>query len=181
MDAQALETEARSAIAGADTTAELDELRVRYLGRKSKLKQALREVRDPETGRVLNTLREGLEGALEERAAELEGDELKQRLAEERVDVTLPGEAPRRGHLHLITQIRRAVEDVFLGLGYEIFDGPEVETAYYNFTALNAPADHPSRSKRDTFYLRVEAEDKDGSEAADLGSRRRRDDAGGIV
>jgi phenylalanyl-tRNA synthetase alpha chain len=153
MDAQALETEARSAIASVVTTAELDELRVRYLGRKSELKQALREVRDPETGRVLNTLRERLEAAIEERAAELEAAELKQRLTEERVDVTLPGEASPRGHLHLITQIRREVEDVFLGLGYTVVDGDEVEDSWHLFDALNMAPGHPTRSPLHTLFL----------------------------
>jgi phenylalanyl-tRNA synthetase alpha chain len=153
MDAQALENEAKSAIAGAGTTADLDELRVRYLGRKSELKQALREVRDPETGRVLNTLRERIEGAVEERAAELEAAELGQRLSGERVDVTLPGEVPPRGHLHLITQIRREVEDVFLGLGYSVVDGDEVEDAWHLFDALNMPPGHPTRSPLHTLFL----------------------------
>src|SRR5438132_623885 len=153
MDAQALENEALSAIAGASTTAELDEVRVRYLGRKSDLKQALREVRDRETGMKLNAVRERLEAAFDERQAALGRAELEQALTGESVDVTLPGEAHPLGHLHLITQIRREVEDIFVGLGYEIFEGPEVETAYYNFTALNTPEGHPARSPGDTFYL----------------------------
>ena len=107
MDAQALENEAKSAIAGAKTLAELDEARVKYLGRKSELKQALRDVREAESGRVLNTLRQGLEQAVAERESDLSASELEQRLGEEQVDVTLPGEATPRGHLHLISQIRR--------------------------------------------------------------------------
>jgi phenylalanyl-tRNA synthetase alpha chain len=153
MDAQALENEAKSAISGAKTLDELDEARVRYLGRKSELKQALREVRDPETGRVLNTLREGLELAVEEREAALRGADLEQRLAEERVDVTLPGKATQRGHLHLITQIRREVEDVFLGLGYSIVDGDEVEDTWHLFDALNMPPGHVTRSPLHTLFL----------------------------
>jgi phenylalanyl-tRNA synthetase alpha chain len=156
MDAQALENEAKSAIAAARTAAELDEVRVRYLGRKSELKQALREVRDPETGRVLNTLRETLEAAMEARGAELEGAELEQRLTGERVDVTLPGERPPRGHLHLITQIRREVEDVFLGLGYTVVDGDEIEDTWHLFDALNMPVGHVTRSPLQTFYLEGE-------------------------
>jgi phenylalanyl-tRNA synthetase alpha chain len=156
MDAQALENEAKSAIAAARTAAELDEVRVRYLGRKSELKQALREVRDPETGRVLNTLRERLEAAMEARGAELEGAELEQRLTGERVDVTLPGERPPRGHLHLITQIRREVEDVFLGLGYTVVDGDEIEDTWHLFDALNMPVGHVTRSPLQTFYLEGE-------------------------
>jgi phenylalanyl-tRNA synthetase alpha chain len=153
MDPQALESEARSAIAGASTLSELDDARVRFLGRKSDLKQALREVRDAETGSVLNTLREGLEGALAERQAELERAELDRKLTEEVTDVTLPGEPRPRGRLHLITQIRREVEDIFLGLGYQVVDGREVETTRYNFDGLNFPADHPSRSPLQSLYL----------------------------
>jgi phenylalanyl-tRNA synthetase alpha chain len=153
MDAQALENEAKSAISGAKTLAELDDARVRYLGRKSELKQALREVRDPETGRVLNTLREELELAIEEQEAALRGADLEQRLTEERVDVTLPTQATQRGQLHLITQIRREVEDVFLGLGYTIVDGDEVEDTWHLFDALNMPPGHVTRSPLHTLFL----------------------------
>jgi phenylalanyl-tRNA synthetase alpha chain len=153
MDAKALGNEAKSAIAGAATLAELDDARVRYLGRKSDLKQALRDVRDPETGRVLNTLREELERAVAEREAALAGAELEQRLTEEQVDVTLPGEAVPRGHLNLITQVRREVEDVFLGLGYSVVDGDEVEDTWHLFDALNMPAGHVTRSPLHTLFL----------------------------
>src|SRR5687767_15031570 len=153
MDAEALKTEALTAIRGALTLEELAEARVRYLGRKSDLKQALREVRDPETGRTLNALREEIERAVAEREDELGGAELDRRLTEEVLDVTLPGEAVPRGHLHLITQIRREVEDIFLGLGYRIVDGREVETTRYNFDGLNFPIDHPSRSPLQSVYL----------------------------
>jgi phenylalanyl-tRNA synthetase alpha chain len=153
MDSQALENEARSAIEGASTLTELDDARVRYLGRKSELKQALREVRDPETGRVLNALRDGLEAAVAERGAELERADLDRRLSEEVLDVTLPGTATRRGHLHLITQIRREVEDIFLGLGYRVVDGREVETTRYNFDGLNFPPGHPTRSPLHSVFL----------------------------
>jgi phenylalanyl-tRNA synthetase alpha chain len=153
MDAKALENEAKSAISSAETLAQLDEARVRYLGRKSELKQALREVRDAETGRVLNTLREQIEGAVAERQAALQQAELSERLAEERVDVTLPGEATPRGHLHLITQIRREVEDVFQGLGYTVVDGDEVEDTWHLFDALNMPPGHVTRSPLHTIFL----------------------------
>jgi phenylalanyl-tRNA synthetase alpha chain len=153
MDPQGLESEAVSAIARAGGLPELDEARVRYLGRKSELKQALREVRDPETGRLLNDLRVKLEQTVAERQAALERAELDRRLTQEVVDVTLPGETPARGHLHLITQIRREVEDIFLGLGYEVVDGREVETTRYNFDALNFPPDHPTRSPLQSVFL----------------------------
>ena len=153
MDPQALQTEAKSAIEGASTLEELDEARVRYLGRKSELKQALRQVRDPETGRTLNSVREELERALEARQGELERGELERKLVEEVVDITLPGDAPPRGHLHLLTQIRREVEDVFLGLGYQIVDGDEVEDTWHLFDALNMPPGHVTRSPLHTLFL----------------------------
>jgi phenylalanyl-tRNA synthetase alpha chain len=153
MDARALETEAKSAIASAKSPAELGEIRVRYLGRKSDLKLALRDVREPETGRILNTLREEIERAVAEREAALQEAELAERLAEERVDVTLPGETTKRGHLHLITQIRREVEDIFLGMGYTVIDGDEVEDTWHLFDALNMPPGHVTRSPLHTLFL----------------------------
>jgi phenylalanyl-tRNA synthetase alpha chain len=153
MDVEGLESEAQSAIARAADVTELDDVRVRYLGRKSDLKQALRAVRDRETGMTLNALRERLETAVAARQAELERADLDRRLAEDVVDVTLPGDAPRRGRLHPITQIRREVEDVFLGLGYRVVDGREVETTHYNFDALNFPHWHPARSRLASLFL----------------------------
>jgi phenylalanyl-tRNA synthetase alpha chain len=153
MDAEALEQEAVAAIEAAGTAAEVEELRIRYLGRKAELPQALRGVRDRETGMTLNALRERLETAIGSRRDELESAELDRRLREDTIDVTLPGERPPRGHLHLITQIRREVEDVFLGLGFQVVDGREVETTHYNFEGLNFPAGHPARSPLATLFL----------------------------
>jgi phenylalanyl-tRNA synthetase alpha chain len=153
MDAEALQNEARSAIEGASSLAELDELRVRYLGRRSPLKLALREVRDRETGMRLNAAREAIEEALSARSNLLERAEIDRRLSEEIIDVTLPGERARRGHLHLITQVRREVEDIFLGLGYRVVDGREVETTRYNFDGLNFPPGHPTRSPLQSLFL----------------------------
>jgi phenylalanyl-tRNA synthetase alpha chain len=153
MDAQALASEAKAAIAAASSLEEIDAARVRYLGRKSELKQALRQVRDAESGRVLNALREELEGLVEQRASELRRAELDRSLAEDVVDVTLPGRAPPRGHYHLITQIRREVEDVFVGLGYRVVDGDEVEDTWHLFDALNMPPGHVTRSPLHTLFL----------------------------
>src|SRR5215207_1507290 len=153
MDAEALKTEALTAIRGASSLDELDEARVRYLGRKSELKQALREVRDPETGRTLNALRAEIERTVTEREQELGRVELDRQLTEEIVDVTLPGEAAPRGHLHLITQIRREVEDIFVGLGYHVVDGDEVEDTWHLFDALNMPPGHVTRSPLHTLFL----------------------------
>jgi len=153
MDPEALEQEAAAELASASTADEVEELRIRYLGRKAELPQALRAVRDRETGMTLNALRQRLEAALDGRRDTLERAELDRRLREERIDVTLPGEAPRRGHLHLITQIRREVEDIFLGLGYQVVDGREVETTHYNCDGLNFPPGHPARSPLQTLFL----------------------------
>jgi phenylalanyl-tRNA synthetase alpha chain len=153
MDADALQNEATSAIEGASSLAELDELRVRYLGRRSALKLALREVRDRATGIRLNAAREAIEEVLSARSSLLERALIDRRLSEEIVDVTLPGQAARRGHLHLITQVRREVEDIFLGLGYQVVDGREVETTRYNFDGLNFPPGHPTRSPLQSLFL----------------------------
>ncbi len=153
MDADAYRDDALGAIASATTTVELDEARVRFLGRKSELKQALREVRDRESGMALNAAREAIEEALASRQQALERSELDRTLTEDTVDITLPGDAPRRGHLHVITQVRREVEDIFLGMGYEVVEGREVETTRYLFDALNMPPTHPTRSPLHTFYL----------------------------
>ena len=153
MDAQELQAEALAAVERARGVEEIEGVRVAYLGRRSALKAALREVRDRETGMALNAVRERLETAIAEREAALAREELDRRLREERVDVTLPGREVRRGHLHPITQIRREVEDVFLGLGYTVVDGREVETTRYNFDALNFPPGHPARSPLATLFV----------------------------
>jgi phenylalanyl-tRNA synthetase alpha chain len=153
VDWEAYESEAGEAIGGSATAAELDDARVRHLGRKSDLAQALRAVRDRETGILLNGVRERLEAALAEREQALADEDLERRLSEEVVDVTLPGEELSLGHLHPITQVRRIVEDAFLGLGYEIRDDREVETVEYNFDKLAFPPTHAARSPRDTFFF----------------------------
>jgi phenylalanyl-tRNA synthetase alpha chain len=102
---------------------------------------------------TLNAVRERLEAAVAERQAALERAELDRAIAEEQIDVTLPGTPRPRGHLHLVTQVRREVEDIFLGMGYEVVDGREVETTRYLFDALNMGPAHPTRSPYHTFYL----------------------------
>jgi phenylalanyl-tRNA synthetase alpha chain len=152
--------EARDAIAGAQTSDALEGIRIRYLGRKAELPNLLRSVAQlpaeerAATGKAANDARQALEQAIEDREAELGSHELEQRLRQDRVDVTLPADPlPQLGRLHLITQTRREIEDVFIGLGFNVAEGPEVETVYYNFDALNHARTHPSRLMTDTFYV----------------------------
>jgi phenylalanyl-tRNA synthetase alpha chain len=155
-----LRSEAEGAIATADSTTALEELRVRYLGRKAELPNLLRGVAElpPDqrgtVGRAANQARQALESLIEQRTTELEAAELDTRLAEDRIDLTLPGEPPQPiGRLHLLTATWRELEDVFVGLGFTVVEGPEVETVHYNFDALNHSATHPARDRSDTFYV----------------------------
>src|SRR3954468_7222725 len=159
-DLDSLRTAAEAAIAAASSSAELEDLRVRYLGRKSELTQTLRSIGElpPEqrgpVGKQANQARVALESLLESRAHELQDAELERRLVEDRVDVTLPGDPPEPvGALHLITQTRREIEDFFVGMGFLVEHGPEVEWDYYNFTALNYMPSHPARMLADTYYF----------------------------
>src|SRR5271166_5185368 len=156
-----LRAEAREAVAGAATREALEELRVRYLGRKAELPMLLRDVgglppeQRGEVGRAANEARREVEGLIEERSRRLEAEELSGRLAEDSLDVTLPGDPPRAvGSLHVITAMQRELEDIFLGLGFTVLEGPEVETVHYNFDALNHEPTHPARASTDTFYIR---------------------------
>jgi phenylalanyl-tRNA synthetase alpha chain len=149
----AYEESALAEVAKAASEDELNDVRVKVVGRKSELAQALRGVRDRDTGMLLNGIRARLEEAIAARAQQLARAELDRRLREEVVDVTLPGEELPLGHLHPITQVRRAVEDAFLGLGYEIRDDREVETVEYNFDKLAFEPTHSARSPRDTFFF----------------------------
>ena len=156
----ALRHEAEEAIGAAGDTAGLEELRVRYLGRKAELPNLLRGVAGlpPEqrgtVGKAANQARQALERLIGERQGALAAAELDARLAADRVDVTLPG-APVRpvGRLHVLTATRREIEDVFCGLGFTIAEGPEVELVHYNFDALNHDPAHPARGLSDTFYV----------------------------
>jgi phenylalanyl-tRNA synthetase alpha chain len=159
MDLEALVSDATARIAAAPDSAALEAVRIDVLGRKAPLVLALRELGSlpPEERRArgaeLNRARVALEEQLARRAAELGEAELEQRLRTDRVDVTLPGVRRPRGHAHLIEQTRRDIVDVFVGFGYQIAEGPEVDTVYYNFDALNHSPTHPSRQLTDTFYL----------------------------
>ncbi|HEY0279418.1 MAG TPA: phenylalanine--tRNA ligase subunit alpha, partial [Solirubrobacterales bacterium] len=150
--------EATEAIVAASTSAALEELRVRYLGRKAELTQILRgisqlapEERGP-VGGAANKTRKELEALIEQSSDRLGAAELDAKLVADRIDVTMPGAPPRPlGHQHLITRTTRLIEDIMVGLGYEVAEGPEIEHDYYNFTALNHPVGHPARQLQDTF------------------------------
>src|SRR5215212_10126565 len=152
-----LQAEGTAAIAAAAGTAALEQARIAHLGRKAELPNLLRGVAQlpPQergaVGRAANEARRALEAAVEARRAELERAELDARLAADVVDVTLPGSpAVPIGRLHLITAMRREIEDIFLGLGFRVAEGPEIDTVYYNFDALNHEPMHPARSRADT-------------------------------
>jgi phenylalanyl-tRNA synthetase alpha chain len=162
MEPDAVQHEGLAAIAAAPDTGQLEQLRIALLGRRAPLVLALRELgglpadqRGPR-GKVLNQVRQSLEAALTARETELGAAELDERLRRDRIDVTLPGVPVRRGHAHLIEQTGRDILDVFVGLGYRIADGPEVETVHHTFDALNTSPTHPSRQWTDTFYLSPE-------------------------
>jgi phenylalanyl-tRNA synthetase alpha chain len=151
--------DARARIAAARGPAELEEARVALLGRGSPLTGLLRGIATlpPEeraaTGKRLNEVRIAIEATFAEREAEVSARAVEERLAAERVDVTLPGAVIPRGGLHVLTQTRREIEDIFLGLGYLIAEGPEVELEFNNFAALNFPDDHPAKAETDTLWI----------------------------
>jgi phenylalanyl-tRNA synthetase alpha chain len=155
-----LQSSAEAEIAAAGDVEALEQLRVRHLGRKAELPQLLRGVADlppeqrGEVGKAANQARAALESLLDARAEQLGAVELERRLRLDAVDVTLPGAPPQPiGRLHPLTSMRRELEDIFLGLGFTVMEGPEIETVHYNFDALNHSATHPARARSDTFYV----------------------------
>jgi phenylalanyl-tRNA synthetase alpha chain len=155
-----LRAAAQAAIDAAPDSAALERTRVEFLGRKAELPNLLRGVAQlpPEergaVGRAANEARKGLEQRAAEREEALGAAELEARLARDRIDLTLPGTPPQPvGRHHLLSATRREIEDVFLGLGFRVAEGPEVETVYYNFDALNHTPTHPARGRTDTFYV----------------------------
>jgi len=156
---EALREEALAGIAAAQDVCALQELRVRYLGKKGALTEILRGMGSlppeerPRVGELANEVRRTLEAALAERQVVLERAALEARLAAERLDVTLPGRPVPAGARHPLVQVIEEIEDIFIGLGFEVAEGPEVESDYYNFEALNLPKDHPAREMQDSFYI----------------------------
>ena len=154
-----LKSEALSAIAAGDSTADLEKVRVRYLGRSAELTEIKKSIgtlspgERKEVGRTSNLASREIEAALDSRNGEVSAREREERLREEAVDVTLPGAPFPKGHLHPSRRIIDEVVDFFVGLGYRVAEGPEVETDYYNFTALGIPPGHPARTMQDTFFV----------------------------
>ena len=154
-----LRVEGLAAISAATDLVSLEAVRVALLGKKGSLTAALKGLGSlsaderPVVGKVSNEVRLALESALGAREDTLSSAALRERLTAEAVDVTLPGRRRAPGRQHLIARVVREISEIFIGLGYRIAEGPEVELDYYNFTALNTPADHPARSESDTFYV----------------------------
>ncbi len=139
--------------------ADLEALRIRFLGKKGELTAVLRGMGQltaeerPIIGALANEVREYIENAIAERAEAQKTEALAKKLLEERLDVTMPGTAPAVGKRHPLAQVQKDMEDIFIGMGFSIVDGPEVEYDYYNFQALNIPENHPARDTQDTFYI----------------------------
>ncbi|WP_348246460.1 phenylalanine--tRNA ligase subunit alpha [Leptolyngbya sp. GB1-A1] len=154
-----LRQEAQQAIASTTSLDDLEQLRIRYLGKKGSLSQVLGAMgkvdaaERPRIGSLANEVKEVIQGELEQKKSGLQAAAIEARLAAEAIDVTMPGTFRPQGHAHPLTSTIDRALDIFVGLGYTVAQGPEMETDYYNFEALNTPADHPARDMQDTFYL----------------------------
>ena len=151
--------EIREALSRAVSDDALQELRVRYLGKKGEITAMMKQMRNlspeerPAFGSKINALRAKAEEAFAEKTAELREAALEGRLQHERIDVTLPGKSAKLGAIHPLNQVYHEVRDIFAGMGFSVVEGPEVEFDHYNFEMLNIPKDHPARDMQDTFYL----------------------------
>lgn len=156
---QEITKRAMEQIEAADEMAALNDVRVAILGKKGELTAVLKSMKDvkpedrPAVGQLVNETRSAIEEKLAEAKERLEGAEMELRLKSEVIDVTLPAKKAKIGHLHPNTNVLQEVEDIFVGMGYEVVEGPEVEYDYYNFEALNIPANHPAKDEQDTFYI----------------------------
>ena len=154
-----IRAQALAALAQTQSPAQLDELRVKYLGKKGELTAVLKSMgklspeERPAMGQLANEVRAALEQAIEEAGRRLAAQALERRLRDEAVDVTIPGKAPKLGHKHPMYIALDEIKDIFVGMGFTVLDGPEVELASYNFDKLNAGEGHPSRDWSDTFYF----------------------------
>lgn len=150
---------AKAEVSEAETLKEVESLRVKYLGKKGEVTSVLKGMKDlspeqrPVLGKKANEVRYEITALLSEKRETLEKEALEKQLAEEAIDVTLPGKQVTTGQTHVLTQIMEEIEDLFLGMGYQVIEGTEVETDYYNFERVNLPQNHPARDMQDTFYI----------------------------
>ncbi len=155
----ALREQAMAELSGLHDAKQLEEFRVRYMGKKGSVTALLRGMgalsaeERPVMGQLVNELRQELEQAVAEKAAAMQRQQQQERFLAETLDVTMPGKKPARGGLHPLNVVLEDIIDIFQSMGFDIVDGPEVETDYYNFQALNVPEDHPARDMQDTFYM----------------------------
>lgn len=158
-DTEEIVKEAEAEAAQAADSRALYEVKMKFLGRSGKVTALLKNMKEiaaearPAFGKKVNDLRETLEVKFAELEEKIKCKEMEHRLAEERIDVTMPGRKRSEGALHPVTRVKNQLVDLFAGMGFEVFEGPEIESEHYNFTALNTPADHPARDMQDTFYL----------------------------
>ncbi len=154
-----IQIKAKADVENAATLADIEELRVKYLGKKGEVSLVLKQLGQlsseerPIIGQLANEVRADIENAIKDAKNRLEAEALNSRLAAERIDITMPGKVSAFGGLHPINIVLNDLIDIFQSMGFDVVDGPEVETDYYNFEALNVPADHPARDMQDTFYL----------------------------
>ncbi|MCG8512797.1 MAG: phenylalanine--tRNA ligase subunit alpha [Halanaerobiales bacterium] len=154
-----IELEAARALTDITDLEQLEALRVEFLGKKGRITEVLRQMgklsaeERPQIGQAANFLKERLHNIIENKKTEIEQEVRVRKMEEERIDVTLPGNKPRLGHRHPLTRISDQVKELFIGLGFTIAEGPEIENEYNNFEALNVPEHHPARDLQDTFYL----------------------------
>ncbi|MBS4191547.1 phenylalanine--tRNA ligase subunit alpha [Bacillus sp. FJAT-49705] len=154
-----LQTEALEKISQASDLKELNDIRVSYLGKKGPITEVLKGMGKlsaedrPKMGALANEVRDAIAAGIEEKQKHLEEAAVQEKLALEKIDITLPGRPVKTGNLHPLTRIVEEIEDLFIGMGYTVAEGPEVEKDYYNFEALNLPKDHPARDMQDSFYI----------------------------
>lgn len=156
---EALKKQALEELGKVDSLDLLKDLKVKYLGKKGPMTEILRGMgklaaeERPKIGQIVNDIKTELQKVVEEKAQLLEQKALEFKLANEKVDITLPGRHPHEGHLHPVTLTLREMKKIFMRMGFDVMEGPEIENDYYNFEALNLPKDHPARDMQDTFYI----------------------------
>ena len=158
-DITTLKRQAIQAIAQADNITALDAIRIEYLGKKGLLTDILKGLatlsveEKPKMGQLINLVKREISDLIDDKMADLKEQQLVQKISSERIDVTLPGRAKASGSIHPVTQVKQFINDYFSRLGFSTVDGPEIETEFYNFEALNIPDHHPARAMHDTFYF----------------------------